>query len=165
MSKVRWFIDKNPPSKSRAKYVETSLSNILLDWDDTSTGRLIDMKVVKIKLDNNRFINFNIYNSDNYTKRVNKMYQNVPIVHGKLQAVISNATLKRKVTPQDTYSYKNGMIDLVSAHEKLDSFNLPEVRPENFNWYSVDELNEILLEVQDMMENLEMYEVTDLMLL
>ena len=93
------------------------------------------------------------------------MYQNVPIVHGKLQAVISNATLKRKVTPQDTYSYKNGMIDLVSAHEKLDSFNLPEVRPENFNWYSVDELNEILLEVQDMMENLEMYEVTDLMLL
>lgn len=163
---VKWWVsNKEEAAKQgkRGRYVETTLTDILLNWNNEK-GKTQDVKFIKVSSGRSNCIEFLLYNSDTYTTNLNKMYQNLPIIHGKLQAVVERIMLKRKITPNDRYQ-KDKWTPLVSAIEKLESLSLEErSKPHRNRWLSLDDINELLLDVEELMQNLDVYEVMETMI-
>jgi len=158
MPQVKWWESQKVPGK--LKFFEKHIQDILFDdWDKVG----VEQKRIKISSGRSNLLEFILYKSDKYTKRQNKRYQNYPVILDKYQLVLTRKNLKRR----DEVDHKRTKVWKASetALSILDQMDLIGERlPDENKWIDMDEMKNVINEIQELMENLEEYEVMDILM-
>lgn len=161
MSQVKWLVTdrtKAMKEQTNSKYIETDLRDILLNWKKQDSDEKIEIKWLKVRCKVSNFVTFFLYSSEHYTKRQNKMYQNYPILTDMYQLVIENISLKTKKwnAKKSNWMKSETASSLIESIEKISMY-----KPNDKNWVTLDELNEMMLQIDEIMEKLDVYQVMD----
>lgn len=153
MPEVKWYENNRENMMSRAqqtgrvhkKYFHSNLKDILTSW-----GPKEDVKYIKVSYGKGNWLEFDLYNSGPYLTYLQKVRKHVKPVDGLFYLSVRS---DHKVG--DTAAKILSMIDgLGKRFSKLKMEN-PE------NWMTLDEMNGLMLEIEELIENVEEYRVMD----
>ncbi|MDF2534165.1 MAG: hypothetical protein K0R18_322 [Bacillales bacterium] len=156
MPEVKWYQNNRENMMNRAqetgkvrkKYFHSSLGDILLNW-----GPKEDIKYIKISYGRGNWLEFDIYNSGPYLTQLKKVRKHVVPVEGLFFLMVRS---DHKVG--ETASQVLAMIEDIGK-------NFSKIRLEDSSkWITLDRVNEMLLEIEEILENVEEYRVMDEMM-
>lgn len=162
MPKVKWWEvnkEKSAEVNKKNKYWETNIRDILLNWTPRKNGLPRDVKFIKVTYGKANFIEFLLYRSEPYTRHLNKMYQNVPIIYDRYQLVITKISLKTKDKGYKEWKEINSAIDMINNIELIAQYKVNHEK-----WVDLDTLNEIFIKIDEIMSNLDEYIVLDVLM-
>lgn len=151
MPEVRWSYTDQQRMKAiisgeirGTKYLRTNIGELLLNWNPKQ-----DSKNVIVKNHGNGQVEFELINSTNYTAFRKKLNPSTDLVEGKFFLLI------KKVKLGDTAGKLLKLIDNLKAN--FSRLRLDQAE----NWVDMDTMNGILLDIEELMENVEDYNVLD----
>ena len=158
MPKVKWWEvnkEKSAEANKKNKYWETNIRDIILNWTPRKNGLPRDVKFIKVTYGKANFIEFTLFRSEPYTRQLNKMYKNMPIIYDRYRLLITRISLKTK-------DKNNEWKEIDSAIDMINNIKLLEIyKPSYDQWVELDTLNEIFIKVDEIMSHLDEYIVLD----
>jgi hypothetical protein len=132
------------------KYIKATREEILNNWENSDK-----QKTVKLSYGRSNYIEFNIFRSDEYTRHLSKLYDNIELIKNKYQIVFVNALVYiksqgRKIKAEST-------IELLTEAENME-MKYPRYKGK---WVELDELESIMIGLEEKLENVEEYKIID----
>ena len=161
MPQVKWWIANKIEAAKQGKtsrFIEANLEELLLNWDDdATTAEKTDVKFIKVTFGRTNVIEFCLFSSENYTRGQNSMYSNLPILFDRYQLTITRVNLKFKLDQSRKRWEKSETA--MKVLQNVESVGTS--KPDPKCWVDLDKLNEIVMEIDELMESLEEYELMD----
>lgn len=152
MSKTKWFVRNRKKAQElkqrRNDFVETDMQEILLNWDDSTTSGISGVKQIKIKYGRQCEFEFNIYHMENFQKSIKKHNPNTIVIYDAYDLV----TISR---------YSNSDTFFKMVKKLLKKYNISSSRHELNECFTLDQINEILVELDSLMDYYEEYSILD----
>lgn len=143
---AEWFLYREH------QLIKQSLSEIILNWPGINSFKSIRV------ISGNDVFSFLLYNSEMHTRQV-KDYINLPVILDRYQLVLirNDSFIK---TNEDTVPWRSK-----SVAKRLNKVKKVSKRELSYtkNWVTLDELNLMMLEIDEIMEHIEEIKIIDIL--